>query len=580
VTTVPYWIAAAREPPGYRFTGIFFYQDDVYQYLSFAEQASRGRLLFHNKFDVRPHEPVVVNLEWWAAGWLAAAAGGRLVVGFHVLRVLAMGGVVFGAARLLSLGRIGPRHLLWGVMVFVTAGGLGWWRLWAGVPGGDVPDIHMGLYPFHQGLMNAHFVVGNALLLWTTAFYLEFRSGQGPRWPWVATGSALGLSRPYDLAVFVLVALGLAAADLFDRERRGHAARRALDPLWLVPVLAYYGLLVTGRFGLGGWTGAQSGDRNPPAAEFVWAIAPAAAAAIGFALLNKRRASSGPLLPALLIWWSALMLVVLFYASPMAKQHATSLGGVAVLTAVVLAPPRWLPALFLALAPTSVFLLWHVLHPLPGWFLPADYFAATGFLRSSCRPREVAVAPTDLSLMIAGLTPCSVALGHRALTPGWPNAAADGQRFYDPATPFEWRREYLRRLDARYVALLPGRGSWLGPAEGIRLRLTTPLLEIWEWTGKRARWSGVAEDPGSSTPERPAQQRRDLADQVRRVRGLREMLLEAGQERLLPILARGVRSERQGRHVASAGRRTAPDPVDQVVAVLPGHADVADQDVG
>ena len=151
-----------------------------------------------------------------------------------------------------------------------------------------------------------------------------------------------------------------------------------------------------------------------------------------------------------------------------------------VLLAALLTPARWLPAALLALCPTSVFLMWRVLNPYPSWFSPRDYVSAVVYLDDACRANDVALAPTDLSLMIAGLTPCHAVLGHRGLTPAWPAAIAAGQRFYDAATPPDWRWSYLEELGADFV-LLPSGGDALlgGDARAVR-RLSLPLLDVWQ----------------------------------------------------------------------------------------------------
>ena len=477
MSTAPYLLAPRQAPAGTAFTGIFFYQDDVYQYLSFVEQASHGRVLFLNKFDPVPRPGRIVNVEWWAAGVLALLCGGRLLLGFHLLGLLALAAVVFGARRLLAQGGLAGRPATWALALFATAGGLGWLRLLMGAPGWIVPDLLMGMYPWHQALMNPHFVWGTALLLWSASWYLDFRRGRGPRWPWVVSGAVLGLSRPYDLATLVGLVGVLAVADLLTPARRAEGRRHLFDALWLLPAALYYALLIGGRFGLSGWTGAQAGDLNPPGLEFLPALLPAGLAAAVFWRGAREAGDDAQRLAA--GWCLLLLAVVLFYPSPMAKQHATSLGTATVLLAALVTPPRWLPALCLACLPTSAFVWWQVAQPRPDWFLPRDYFTATRALASSCRPRDVLVAPTDLSLMAAGLTPCSVALGHRALTPRWTEKVAEGRRFYDPATPPEWRRAYLDGLAARFVALPAGRGAWLA-GSAFQVRLATPLLELWE----------------------------------------------------------------------------------------------------
>lgn len=475
VTTAPYLAAALRPPAGAVFTGAFFYQDDMYQYFSFVEQAARGELVFANKFDPRPHRPAVVNVEWWLAGILARILGDSPVVGFHALRVLAIVAMMAGAARLLAAAGLEGARLTWALALFATAGGLGWLRLLTGTPGSRVPDIVMGLYPFHQSLMNPHFVAATALIVWTFSFHLEWRAGRRSRWAWVACAWALGFSRPYDLVTFGLAAFALAF--LPPRTRRPLAA--VLELAWIAPVFGYYALLMHSQRGLGGWTGVQSGDLTPPLFEFALALLPALALA---AFFWRRPAPEDPLgvRAALAVWAAVVAFIVVAYPSPMVKQFATTLGPAVALLAALLTPPRAIAAAAAALCPTSVFLLWRVFHPFPEWFAPRDYAEAVRFLDGACGAEDVALAPTDLSLMIAGLTPCHVALGHRGLTPAWPVAVEAGRRFYDPATPAAWRWTYLDTLGADFVLLPRGGGALLGGDARAIPRTALPLLEIWQ----------------------------------------------------------------------------------------------------
>ncbi len=479
VTTSPYLAAALRPPAGAVFTGTFFYQDDYYQYLSFVEQASRGKLVFINKFDVRPQRPVVVNVEWWLGGVLAAVLGSP-VAGFQALRLLAIAALVAAAARLLSAaGLAGPR-LAGALALFATAGGLGWLRLRMGTPGWRVPDILLGLFPFHQSLMNTHFVTGTALLLWTVVLYLEYRAGRRRAWWWVAAGMALGLSRPYELVVFVLVSGALIALDLARRRIRWKDAVRAgLRLAWLAPVFLYYAALMLGPAGVEGWTGVRSGDLSPPRIEVGYAVLPAFALVAAF---WRKPAPADPLgvRRALAVWAAVVVMIVVGYPSPMAKQFATSLGPAVVLLAALVTPARWIAPAVAALCPTSVFLLWRVLNPYVHWFAPRDEIAAVQHLEGVCRAGDVALAPSDLSLRIAGLTPCSVAFGHRCLTPDWPDAVEAGRRFYDPATAASWRAEYVRKVRARFVFLPPGAASWLGEEHRLVRRLSFAHFEVWE----------------------------------------------------------------------------------------------------
>ena len=481
VTTVPYLRAGRAPPTGTAFTGVFFYLDDFYQYASFAEQAGRGAVLFRNKFDVRPHEPFVVNLEWWTAGVAGRALGGP-VAGFHALRVPALLALVAGVAALLRGAGLTGGSLAWALALVLGGGGLGWLRLWTGTPGWQVPDVAMGVYPFHQALTNVHFVAGAALLLWSVAFLLEARAGRAGRWRWVATATVLGFVRPYDLVTFTLVAAGLCALDLARAETRAQGLRGALDLAWLAPAFAYYALMTAFHPSFGGWGGQQS-DLSPPPYQYLFAVLPGAALALGFALRRfVPDPAAAPLRRALLVWLGGLAALQLAAPAALARQTVTGLGSAVLLLAALEIPRRWLPWSTLAAFPTSAFLVWRVLHPWPEAFAPRSYFEATRALRDACATGDVAVAPTDLSLMIAGLTPCSVVYGHRTLTPEYARRSAEGTRFYhDAATTPAWRLAYLEALSARFVALPAGAGArLLGGDARFEPRLHTPLLEVWE----------------------------------------------------------------------------------------------------
>jgi hypothetical protein len=480
VSTAPYLWSLRNPPPGTEFTGIFYYRDDFYQYVSFAEQVRDGALLFRNKFDAARREPVLVNLEWWAAGALGAALGSP-VAGFHALRLLALYALVAAAVRVFTLGGLSGAHRAWALALFLSAGGLGWLRLWTGTPGWQIPDVAMGFYPFHQSLTNAHFVVGTALLTWSVILLAEWREGRRRAWPWLATAAVLGLSRPYDLVTFTLVALALCAWDAAVPGARAAAWRRALPLAWLLPVFAYYALLVGTHPSYRTW-GGQTMDLSPPLYQYVFALLPAAAAWAFFALRRRGRGLAGAALPrALLAWWLVLAVLLVALRSALTKQSVITMGAAVLLLAGLQLPRRWLPWTALAAAPTSVFLMWRLFNPWPDCFAPPEYFQAARTLAAACAPYDVALAPTDLSLMIAGLTPCSVALGHRTLTPHYERELQDGDRFYhDPGTQAPWRREYLDRLGARFVVLPAGGGALLGAEAPYAPILRTGLLEVWE----------------------------------------------------------------------------------------------------
>ena len=57
------------------------------------------------------------------------------------------------------------------------------------------------------------------------------------------------------------------------------------------------------------------------------------------------------------------------------------------------------------------------------------------------------LAPMDPGLIVAGLAPCLVVLGHRVLTPGFASRVEEVRRFYTRETSPLWRRGYLELWD-------------------------------------------------------------------------------------------------------------------------------------
>lgn len=455
VTSLPYVHAALLPPPGQSFVGALFYVDDFMQYGSFAEQAARGAFVFSNKFDVTPHAAVLVNVEWWLAGVLGAAVGDPLS-GFQGLRVLGIVGLLTAAARLLARAGLAGASLRWALGIFALGGGFGWLRYAQGVALWSIPDLATDLYPAHLSIGSGHSLVGAALLLWTIESYLAARGGETGRSRWIVCAWLLGLSRPYDLAGLAPVIAGLGVVDARSVGLPAVVRRVVGDALWLAPIVAYYGAISLAHPSFAGW-GNQVGDLTAPRVEYLFALAPPAL----LIAQGGRREGSG-VLETVLAWWCLSLAALLFlWQSPMAKQCTTTLGAGLLLWAAVRMPARALPFATLGLLPSFLLVLWISFRTTGPPFASRDTFAAVDVLAQQCSPGDVAIAPTDMSLMIAAKTPCHVALGHRLLTPRFQEEVADGNRFYDSTSSQSWRRAYLERRAARFVALPAGAADWL-----------------------------------------------------------------------------------------------------------------------
>jgi hypothetical protein len=477
VVTLPYALAAALPPPGRFFSGAFAFQDDFYQYLSFLEQAGRGVVLFRNKFDVAPQPPALLNLAWWVGGVLGAGAGGP-VEGFRALGVLGIGLLLGGATLMLETAGLTGRRLAWGVGLVATGSGLGWLRLWQGTPAMEVGDVGLCLYPSWEILVSAHALVGTALLLLALAWHIRWREGRTSRWRWLVTATVLGLCRPFDLGLFLLIATAIAGPRLLHHASRRAALGQLAELSWLAPVLAY-DLLIFGFHPAFAVYSHQNVVPTPPLSTLAWALLPAAPLAV-LALLGPRRLPDhDELLRTLRAWALVELAFLLVPGGGFAMQFVSSLGAVVLLAAALGTPPSWLPALTLAASPTSLLLLWVSYHPPLAWFPPQAYEDAARELKEECRPGDVLLGPIDPSLVVAGLTPCHVVLGHRVLTPEFASRVEEVRRFYARDTPPLWRCGYLDAVRARFVLLpTPGTG-WLSGGGWRRVRVFSNF-ELWD----------------------------------------------------------------------------------------------------
>ncbi len=496
LTILPYVQAATLPPKGRWFTGFFHYQDDLYQDLSFVEQACRGQLLFQNKFDVRPQEGFLVNLEWAGAGLLARALGLGPIGGFHALGFVAAFVFTAAAARILFLG--GCRSVGWGLAVVLAGGGLGWVALTAGARQWSLPDLATTLFPWNQRLAGGpHALLGSGLFLWALAGLVEWRAGASRR-RFLIPAALLGLIRPFDLGIFGVTA---AVVLLLESRRAANPWRSwssgVLDLVWLVPVLFYDVLAFALHPSFSVWSGGQNTIAWSGLGPLALALGPAAALGIA----GWRRAAPSELAASLrqALTAAALCMAALSTSASFGFQFLNSLGAVVLLLGALGLRGRLLPVAALALCPSSLVLLWQAWNPSPQLFAPRDYRESTQVLERRCRPGDILVAPIDLSLLVAGLTPCHVALGHWVLTPDRETRGRESERFYDAVTPPAWRVAYLETIGAAFVALPAGKGHWLGDASAFGPLLGTPLLELWARNAQADR-RGVRKAETKATP--------------------------------------------------------------------------------
>ena len=456
-TNVPYLKASLEAPPGRRFVGFFYYIDDAYNYLSYAQQAEDGAFLFRNKMVPEDHAPALVNLEWWAVGRLSALLGRRPALAYRLFGIVIALALVAAVDRLLDRRGMPPGRRLAALVLVFTGAGLGGLLLRLGVPGQRCLDLTTGLFPFIETLANPHHAAGTLLLLLALVAFAD-----GRPWAGLAWGSVLGLVRPYDLGT-LLAARGLGAA---ATEPPGRWAR-ALAPLFgLAPVFAYnyWTFVRDARFA----TYASATYVMPPLGEFVPALGPAVLLA-ALAWRPEARGRTSRTVELHLAAWALFgTLIAAVRPVPFPLQFMVGVGlPLLTLAAAGLASRSvavtWAAAAGLAsTAAAALTLVWGAN---PRWHVPAERLdAATVVLRPSCGPHDLALSPPDIGLYTAGLTACRVYVGHAAAR-GFAEREQEARQFYGAAAP-EWRAALLdRRAITRVV--LPGDAgprpvAWLG----------------------------------------------------------------------------------------------------------------------
>ena len=455
-TNLPYLKAALEAPPGRAFVGFFFYIDDAYNYLSFAQQAEDGAFLFVNKMVPEGHHAGLVNLEWWTVGRLSLLLGRRPALAYRLLGLCVALALIAVVDRLLARRGIATPRRLSALFLVFTGAGLGGLLLRAGVPGQRCLDLTTGLFPFIEALANPHFTVATLFLLLALVAFAEDRPRAGLAW-----GTVLGLVRPYDLALLVAVrGLGVALT------RPPAAWWRALAPLaGLGPVLAYnYWLFLRdARFAIY----SSATYVMPPLADFLPALGPAALLA---AVLWRPPAADTPTRAAelhLVAWAAVAAILALARLVPFPLQFMVGMGlPVLLLAAIGLASRPALAswAAVAALSSTGIVASMLVWGANPRWHVPAERLAAARLLRPACTPRDLALAPPDIGLYTAGLTACRVFVGHAAAR-GYAERERETRAFYGAADP-AWRAGLLDRAAVTRL-MLPGDPgdiphAWLG----------------------------------------------------------------------------------------------------------------------
>jgi hypothetical protein len=446
-------LRAALDPPvGRAFAGNFHWIDDFYNYLSYAQQAEGGQLLFRNKLAAQG-SPRLVNVEWWLVGTASRWLGGRLLLAYALLGVVATLALLAAAERWLALLAVPPSRRAAALALLAFGGGLGGLIFELTDLGvARCAELSVAVFPYLEIAGNPHFVAGTALLLWTLWFFSEQPTPRGTLLG-ILTGSVLALARPYEIGL--LVAMRVTATLVIEPRTRW--LRSLLPLVGLAPAMAYDAWVF---FGTKEFATFRQGGAFPGRLEAAAALGPV----LLLALSEWRRPVRGGehRRARLQLWaWAATGLLLL----------ATRPGGFSLQLAVGLGVPLLLLAgaalseldgkaavLVTLLFATSAAVETRILiADDPNWFVPAERLATARALRQVCRTGDRLLAPPDVSLYAIGLSACDAYVAHRAAS-DFVEHFARAHSFYAAMTPAE-RRSFLASEGLTQL-VLPG---WAGP---------------------------------------------------------------------------------------------------------------------
>jgi hypothetical protein len=481
--------AALSPPPGTVFVGTFYYVDDFYNYLSYAQQAEDGALVFRNKLASPTLPAALVNLEWLLVGWLSRLLGGAPIVAYWLLGLLALAGFVVVVDRWLVRGGLPPSRRLAGLWLVFTGGGLGGLLVATGRIGGLRPyDVFAGLYAFVETVANPHFVLGTTLLAAALAAFAADRPGRA-----VLLGAVLGLVRPYDAALLA----GVEGLAVLVRWPAREWPRRLVPVAALAPVLAYNAWVFLWSPGFRVFSSPRYAGSVPSLLELAIAIGPAVLAALAtLRIRSDRDVVAGRHRLYLALWAGLAILLVVLHPVSFSLQFLAGVGvPLLVLSAIGLGRMRRgvLEAAVPLFAITALVVTWRLAGPHPS-HVPASRWRVARALRAVCRPGELALAPPDIGLYLGGLSPCWPYVSHRA-SPEHDSRDAATRRFYS-SSPVD-RGRFLEEAGIAHVVVprdWPSGG--LSPRAPYRRR-----LEIEGPDGGLAVYSRTADaPPGAGSP--------------------------------------------------------------------------------
>jgi hypothetical protein len=346
-TSIPYILAATRQPPGFVFGGFLLNPVDGFSYLAKMREGADGAWLFRLPFAPEPGAGAFLFVYYLLLGHLSRLLGVGPLVVFHLARAIGVMAMVAAAGAFLDRFVPEGHGRTWAWRMTLVGSGWGWAALPAGILALDlwVPEA----IPALSAYASAHFPLSMALLWFGGLCIFPGLRGRSRLLISFACGAALSLIQPFAAGTLIVVSSGWIAIEAWSgKGRRGEGVGDSLGALaafgiGAAPVLAYDGFVVLTHPALREWN-RQNLTPTPGVWETVLAFLPLLALA---ALAMAKRESWSSSRVRFLAAWGLVNLALLY--APLGLQRRFVLGASLPLAALgalgveTLAPGRrWL----------------------------------------------------------------------------------------------------------------------------------------------------------------------------------------------------------------------------------------------
>lgn len=492
VSFLPYLIAWIATPPGYQFGGILVNPFDGNSYLAKMRQGWVGTWQFHLTYTPEPHDGAYIFLFYLGLGHIARITGLRLILIYHVARVLGGLALLIAVYEFLLHLTDDLRERRLAFWLVGTSAGLGWLGAALGAFPIDlwVPEA----FAFFSLLSNPHFPLAMALMLVIVT---------GVVWPasgirrWLIPGLAalaLALVQPFALApIYATLALYLLLRGYLDRAwPLTELITAAAVAMFSGPVLLYDFRIYTTSPALSAWA-AQNVTPAPSVVNLILGFGLAGLLAIpgGMVVVGKR--DWGGLV---LLTWSLGTLVLVYL--PLSLQRRLLIGlGLSLVMLAAIGLNRWFLSrltnsrarLVIALAVGfsalgNIFLLAVLILGVLNRDLQSDLMARLYLSRDEATAMqwllthaqdEVVLAAPRTGMLLPGRAGVRVFVGHPFETIDAETKQAQAEAFFrGELSADEWQR-LREQYHIRYV--------FVGPAEralgggGDHLSDSTPVFQ-------------------------------------------------------------------------------------------------------